>query len=91
MTEGLSINNYFYFNDNTGFPVYFRDTPTFYVVRIATPFVILGAGSFIVTTMLFAYASYTGIWKLYQLFILEFPDLKTEMAIAILFIPSVFF
>ena len=91
MTEGLSINNYFYFNDNTGFPVYFRDTPTFYVVRIATPFVILGAGSFIVTTMFFAYASYTGIWKLYQLFILEFPTLKTEMAIAILFIPSVFF
>jgi len=91
MRDGLNINNYFYFNDFTGFPVYFRDAPTFYVVRIATPFVILGAGSFIVTTMFFAYASYVGIWKLYQLFIMEFPELKREMAIAILFIPSVFF
>ncbi|MBL0343228.1 MAG: hypothetical protein IPP71_21635 [Bacteroidetes bacterium] len=91
MTDGLSINNYFYFNDQTGFPVYFRDSATFYVVRIATPFVILGAGSFIVATMLFAYASYAGIWKLYQLFVMEFPALKKEMAFAILFIPSVFF
>lgn len=91
MRDGLNINNYFYFNDFTGFPVYYRDYATFYVVRIATPFVVLGAGSFIVTTMFFAYASYAGIWKLYQLFIMEFPDLKKEMAIAILFIPSVFF
>ena len=78
MKDGLSINNYFYFNDFTGFPVYFRDAHTFYVVRIATPFVILGGGSFIVTTMLFSFASYTGIWKLYQLFIIEFPDLKKQ-------------
>ncbi len=91
LINGPDITNYFYFNDLTGFPEYFRDPPTFYVVRVAMPFVFLGAGSFIVTTMLFSYASYVGIWKLYQLFIMEFPELKKEMAIAILFIPSVFF
>ena len=91
MTEGLSIENYFYFNEGTGYPIYFRDAQTFFVVRIASFFVILGAGSFIVSTMLFAYASYAGIWKLYQLFVMEFPELKKQMAIAILFIPSVFF
>ncbi len=91
MSEGLSISNYFYFNELTGFPVYYRDSATFWVVRVVTPFVILGAGSFIVATMLFAYASFAGIWKLYQLFITEFPDLKKEMAISVLFIPSVFF
>lgn len=91
MRDGLDISNYFYFNEDTGYPIYFRDAQTFFVVRIASVFVVLGAGSFIVTTLLFAYASYSGIWRLYQLFIMEFPELKKQMAIAILFIPSVFF
>ena len=91
MRDGLDISNYFYFNEDTGYPIYFRDAQTFFVVRIASVFVVLGAGSFIVTTLLFAYVSYSGIWRLYQLFIMEFPELKKQMAIAILFIPSVFF
>jgi hypothetical protein len=91
MRDGLSIDNYFYFTEDTGYPIYYRDLHTFFVVRISTLIVLLGAGSFIVSTLLFAYLSYGGMWRLYQLFIMEFPQLKKEMAIAVLFIPSVFF
>lgn len=91
MLNGADMSNLYYFTDETGRPEYFRDAPTFFVVRLIVPFALLGAGSFIVTTIFVATFSYMGVWKLYTLFIHEFPNLKKEMAIAILFIPSVFF
>ncbi len=93
MRDGLTMQTfYIYFNQETGLPIYARDdTATFYVVRITAPFVIVSAGSYIVATLLFAVVSYVGTWKLYKVFIMEFPELKKQMAIAILFIPSVFF
>ncbi len=91
MTKGLSTENYYYFTEETGYPIYYKDAATYYVVRVITPFVLVGAGSYIVTTLLIATVSYIGTWKLYKLFIIEFPTLKKEMAIAFLFIPSVFF
>lgn len=92
LTQGLNPQNFFYFNEFTGFPIYWKnDAATFYVVRIAAPIVILSAGSFIVSSLLFALISYNGTWKLYKVFIMEFPELKKEFAYAILFIPSVFF
>ncbi len=82
---------YFFFNDETGYPVYYRDPQTFFVVRMAVPLVFLAAGSSVVSTILFAALSYAGIWKLYKVFLAEFPDLHKQLAIAILFIPSVVF
>jgi len=91
MKDGMDFTTFYYFNDDTGYPVYYRDPPTFYVVRVIVPFALVGAGSFIVTTLLIATFSYTGIWKLYRIYVNEFPALKKQLAIAILFIPSVFF
>jgi len=91
MTQGLSVNNYFYFTSSTGFPIYYRDPNTFFVVKVIFCFVLFSGGSYIVATLLVTYASFTGIWKLYLVFVGEFPQLKKEMAIAVLFIPSVFF
>ena len=92
MTSGMDFSKLHYFNDQTGYPIYAKDDqPTFFVVRVATPFTILGGGSILATTIMFATASYAGLWKLYRLFVMEFPDLNKQMAIAILFIPSVFF
>lgn len=91
MNEGANLSNLYHFSSKTGYPVYGGDPPSFYVVKVILPFAFLGAGSFIVTTLLVAVTSYAGVWKLYKLFVYEFPALKKEMAIAILFIPSVFF
>lgn len=92
MREGLNITNYFFFDDYTGWPIYWRgDIGTFWVVRVATFVVVISAGSIVVSTLIFAAISFGGAWQLYRLFISEFPTLKKEMAIAIFFIPSVFF
>jgi hypothetical protein len=91
MLHGVNEQNYHFFNSDTWWPMYYKDPQTFMVVRIATVFVFLSAGSFLTTTILFAWVSYAGTWRLYKVFISEFPELKKQMAIAILFIPSVFF
>lgn len=91
MTDGLNRTNYIYFDSETGFPVYFRDSATFFVVRIVWLTVLLGLTSFLAATIMIAWLSFEGVWRLYKVFVYEFPMLSKQMAISILFIPSVFF
>lgn len=82
----------FNFNENTGYPIYKpRDSHSFFVVRLLIPIVTLGFHTYFSTAVLVASITYGGLWKLYQTFLLEFPDLKKEFAIACLFIPSCVF
>ncbi|MCC6370406.1 MAG: hypothetical protein IT236_05310 [Bacteroidia bacterium] len=62
-----------------------------FTVVLTIPFCILGFKSFLATTLLLAYFSFSGLWRLYEVFVDVFPDLKKEFALAIFFIPSVFF
>lgn len=73
--------------------IYFSQTDYYalFTVVLTIPFCILGCKSFIATTLLLAYASFVGLWKLYEVFIDQIPELKKQFAIAIFFIPSVFF
>ncbi|MEY3342389.1 MAG: hypothetical protein RL090_73 [Bacteroidota bacterium] len=88
--NGNTPETRYVFTPETGYPLY-EDKPTFFVVRLAAAVVLISGGSFIVTTLIFALVSFFGNWRLYKVFISEFPELKKEMAIAFLFIPSVFF
>ncbi len=87
----LTPENWSYFDANTGYPMYYRDHWAFSVVRFTSIFVFLGAKSFLSTVIILATISYIGIWKLYSFIYKEFPRLKTQLAIAILFFPSVIF
>lgn len=79
-------------NDRYG---YFLFVPTDYyalfTVVITIPFCLLGCKSFIATTILLATFSFFGLWKLYQVFVDNFPTITRQLAIAIFFVPSVFF
>lgn len=82
----------FNFDEVTGYPVYWpRDHHSFFVVRLLIPIVTLGFHSYFATAILVASFTYGGMWKLYQTFLQEFPELKKEFAIACLFIPSCVF
>ncbi|MFN8115489.1 MAG: hypothetical protein U0W65_05205 [Bacteroidia bacterium] len=89
---GDAKHNYFSFDNSTGYPVYTpKDHHSFFVVRLLIPIVTLGCHSYFSTAVLVACVTYGGMWKLYQTFLLEFPNLKREFAIACLFIPSCVF
>lgn len=75
---------------NTGFPE-FSGKVELYVSRLIVPFCILAFHSFIVTAILLAWFCYSGVWRLFLLFNRQFPFLQKQMAISILFIPSVVF
>jgi len=91
LVHGSSNRNYLYFDQETGWPHYFFDKPTFMVVRIVCIVCLAAFQSVMVTNIFVATLSFMGVWKLYQVFIREFPALTREMAIAVFFIPSVFF
>lgn len=84
--------DYYFFDDNTGYSRYYQiNTTSFFVVRLLIPIVALGFKSYFASAVLTACVTYIGIWKLYQIFLIEFPALKRELAIAVLFIPSCVF
>ena len=89
----LSGQNWFAFNSDTGYPPHYmwRDSGTFAVSRYSAILCLLGAKSFFVTSLLTASFSYIGMWKLYRLFTINYPDAKKALAICILFMPSLLF
>lgn len=89
---GNNKDLYMIFDEDTGFPVYYqRDAHSYFVVRLLIPIVMLSFHSYFASAILTALITYGGLWKLYQTFLQEFPELKKELAIACLFIPSCVF
>lgn len=79
------------FDSETGFPIYLSDKHAIVVVKLTWLLGLITFKSFIGQTLLLAWISYWPIWRMYQMFIHEFPKLTSQLAFAILFIPSVFF
>lgn len=81
-----------YFDASTGYPIYrLTDQAAIFTTTLYVPLVFLGGYSFFVTSVLAAVVSFTGLWRLYLVFVKTFPQLKREMFISIFCIPSVFF
>ncbi|MFM7016857.1 MAG: hypothetical protein ACKOX3_11075 [Bacteroidota bacterium] len=84
-------SNIFYFNDETGYPPYCRDPKAWSVVKIAFFLVTISMRSCLITNILCGVVSFFGVWQLYRVFAVELPEIKKELAISFLFVPSVFF
>ena len=84
---------WFYFDHSTGWPPHFmyKDDRTFFVIQIMSVFLLLTGKAFIPATLLLAWLSYAGIWRMYLLFCEHYQHLSKQFAIAILFMPSVVF
>lgn len=87
----ISPENFYCFNDGTGYPDYWGDAQAFGAVRLITPLELLACKNYIVTSVLIAMVCYSGIWKLYLLFCERYPSLYKQFALTVLFIPSVIF
>jgi len=92
--KGPTVENYSYFDERTGFidfHTYINDYSSMYISRLITPLCLVTFNSFIACTILLTWFCYSGVWKLYLLFCEQFPLIKKQLAISILFIPSVAF
>jgi hypothetical protein len=63
----------------------------YFVVRMAGLGAILGFNTYSVTALLFAVLSFTGVWAMYVTFAKIRPQVYHELAIAVFYLPSVFF
>lgn len=91
MAGNNTPENYSCFDATTGWPAYWRDEKTVFVSRLVVPLCVLAFKNFVITAMLLSWLCYTGVWRLFLLFNEEFPQLEKQLAISILFIPSVVF
>ncbi|MFT4545903.1 MAG: hypothetical protein ACI9CU_000500 [Polaribacter sp.] len=86
-----SLHNFYCFDMRNTPLHYLRDEQAYAVTRFASLFHFLSVDSFLGCTILVAWVSFGGVWRMYLVFCEEYPKLTKELAIAILFIPSVVF
>ncbi|MDB4534295.1 hypothetical protein N9242_05425 [Vicingaceae bacterium] len=93
LANNLSMENYAHFDYTTLWPHLYvwRDPNTFTVVRYSVILTLLGANTYIPSTILVSCLSYLGVWKLFQLFNKLYSTHTKYLAIAILFMPSFVF
>jgi hypothetical protein len=68
-----------------------NDPYAFFVAKCFVPIVLIGGKSYMASAILVASICYIAVWKLYLVFVSEFPELIKEFAFSILFVPSVTF
>ncbi len=72
--------------------MYFRTDDSSYMIgKIAGVFSLFTFNTYLPIALFFAALSFTGVWALFITFADAFPKLKSQFAIATLYIPSVFF
>lgn len=79
------------FDWQTGHPTYFKDPNSFAVCRFMVPFYILGMGSFWGTLLVMNAFLYIPIWNFYRMLCSKYPHMDGQIAIAVLFFPSMVF
>jgi len=87
----MDIQLWMSFDDETDWPYFGFDKYSIYVSKITWVLSLITFNSFVGQTMLLAFITFFAMWRLYIMFVTEFPPLQKELAIAILFIPSVIF
>jgi len=71
--------------------VFYRDPSSYAVIRVAAFFDLFTFSAYSATAILFAVLGFFGAWLLFLTFYEKYPEAHQGLAIACLFIPSVFF
>lgn len=86
-----SASEYYLLKTDENFVYWINDPYAYFVSKCFFPFVFLGCKSYMATSIIVASLCYVGVWRLYLVFISEFPNLYIEFSYCILFVPSVIF
>ncbi|MEM9672037.1 MAG: hypothetical protein AAF992_05550 [Bacteroidota bacterium] len=70
---------------------WFRSPTEYFIIRIIAVLGLLTFHSYTAIAILFAVLSFSGVWAMYRTFYKFYPKLHLQLAIAILFVPSVVF
>jgi hypothetical protein len=73
------------------FTYWVNDPYAFFVAKCFVPIVIISGKSYMTTAIVVATICYLPVWKLFLIFVREFPGIEKQFAWAILYTPSVVF
>lgn len=71
--------------------VFYRDPSSYAVIRVAAFFDLFTFSAYSATAILFAVLGFFGAWLLFLTFYSKYPEMHRGLAVACLFVPSVFF
>lgn len=91
MHNGCTNSSATLFHTHRAFLTYLCDKPAFFVVKITGMLGLLCFSSYFSLILIFAFLSFTGMWKMYTTFCRYYPHLSQQMAWACFYVPSVFF
>jgi hypothetical protein len=81
----------FTFETGTPYSYMYYDLKTNMVLKLTSVFLIFGSGSYLISTVMLSALAYLGIWKIFEMLNLYYPELKKYFAYCVLFVPSVTF
>ncbi len=89
-TDEYSSLAFYFEQDNTKYPVsgFMRSSSNFLVPKLAVIPSVIFFNSYLSICLVFSFFALGGAIRLYKLFLYYFPDLRREVAIATLFLPS---
>jgi hypothetical protein len=70
---------------------YFRIENNYMVTRLVTIFAFFSFSRYLIINLFFAMLAFSGVWRLYRFFYSLYPHLHKQLAIAILYLPTVIF
>ncbi|OFX75324.1 MAG: hypothetical protein A2X12_09245 [Bacteroidetes bacterium GWE2_29_8] len=91
--SGPKEEYYNLFDFSTGYPPLwlYKEDYALSVMKFVSLLLFFSFNNYLIATMILVWLVYTGVWRLFLMFCEEYPDLKKEFSLAILFIPSVVF
>lgn len=86
-----SISEFYLTNSQFEFIYWVNDAYAYFVSKLFVPIVIISMYSYVCSALVVAAICYIGVWRLFLLFVNEFPGLASQFRWSILFVPSVVF
>jgi len=86
-----TVSEFYLMNSTFEFVYWVNDPYSFFVSKCFVPIVLLSFYSYSCSAVLVASICYLGVWRLFLVFVNEFPALARQFSWSILYIPSVVF
>jgi hypothetical protein len=85
------VSEFYLINSNYSFTYWVNDEYAYFVSKCFVPIVLVCFKSYMASALVVAALCYLGVWRLFLLFVNEFPRLEKQFTWSILYIPSVVF
>jgi hypothetical protein len=85
------VSEFYLLNSHHDFVYWVHDKYAYFVAKCFVPVIMVCCKSYMASAITVAAICYMGVWRLFKVFINEFPHLEKYLAWSILYVPSVIF